>query len=32
MKDARTQEFVIKNEGTGSLKLSQLRVKLLEGC
>lgn len=31
-KDTRTKEFVIKNEGTGDLKLSDVQVKLLKGC
>lgn len=28
----RYKEFVIKNEGTGDLKLSGVDVKLLKGC
>lgn len=31
-KDLRTKEFVIQNTGTADLKLSNLQVKLLEGC
>lgn len=31
-KDAKTREFVIKNEGTGDLKLSDIQVKTLQGC
>jgi len=30
--DAKKHEFFIKNEGTADLKLSDLQVKLLEGC
>jgi PBP1b-binding outer membrane lipoprotein LpoB len=29
---AKKQTFVIKNEGQGTLKLSDLQVKTLEGC
>lgn len=32
MSKAVKKEFVIKNEGTSDLKLSNLQVKLLEGC
>lgn len=32
MKDVRTHEFVIRNDGTGKLKLGAARVKTLEGC
>jgi len=32
MAAARNKDFVIKNEGTGDLKLSDIQVKLLEGC
>lgn len=32
MRLARTKQFTIKNEGTGDLRLSNLRVKVLEGC
>jgi hypothetical protein len=32
MNQAKTKTFVIKNEGTGDLKLSDLQVKTLEGC
>jgi len=32
MRDGKTHEFVIKNEGTGNLRLSNIQVKLLEGC
>lgn len=31
-KDTRDKEFVIKNEGTGDLKLTGVDVKLLKGC
>lgn len=31
-KDTRTKEFVIQNTGAADLKLSNLQVKLLEGC
>lgn len=31
-KETRTKEFVIQNAGTADLKLSNLQVKLLEGC
>lgn len=30
--DVKTQEFTIKNEGTGDLKISGVQVKLIEGC
>ncbi len=32
MSKAVKTEFVIKNEGSGDLKLSNLQVKLLQGC
>ena len=32
MNEAKSKEFVIRNEGTGNLKLSDLQVKLLQGC
>lgn len=32
MKAARLKRFEIKNEGTSNLKLSNLQVRLLEGC
>jgi len=32
MKDAKLKQFLIKNEGTGSLRLRDLQVKTLEGC
>jgi uncharacterized protein YcfL len=32
MSQAKTKTFVIKNEGQGDLKLSDLQVKTLEGC
>ncbi len=32
MAGTRYKEFAIKNEGTGDLKLSDVQVKLLEGC
>jgi uncharacterized protein YcfL len=32
MNQAKTKTFVIKNEGTGNLQLSDLQVKTLEGC
>ncbi|HYG60420.1 MAG TPA: hypothetical protein VD902_20305 [Symbiobacteriaceae bacterium] len=32
VKDTVSKEFFIKNEGTGDLKLSDLQVKLLQGC
>lgn len=32
MKAARLKQFEIKNEGTANLKLSNLQVRLLEGC
>ena len=32
MKDGKQQAFIIQNEGTGDLRLSNLQVKLLEGC
>ena len=31
-KDRLVHEFVIRNEGTGNLKLQEPLVKLLEGC
>lgn len=31
-KDRRFHEFVIRNEGTGDLKLQEPELKLLEGC
>lgn len=30
--DIRTKEFLIQNTGTADLKLSNVQVKLLEGC
>lgn len=32
MSQAKTKEFFIKNEGKGDLKLSNVQVKLLQGC
>lgn len=32
MSKVRVKEFVIKNEGSGNLKLSDIQVKTLEGC
>jgi len=32
MNQAKKKEFVIWNEGTAALKLSDVKVKLLEGC
>jgi ABC-type glycerol-3-phosphate transport system substrate-binding protein len=30
--EPRNHEFVIKNEGTGDLKIADVQVKLLQGC
>jgi ABC-type glycerol-3-phosphate transport system substrate-binding protein len=32
MNNVRVKQFTIKNEGAGQLKLSNLQVKVLEGC
>lgn len=32
MRDAQLKEFIIRNDGTGDLKLAKAQVKLLEGC
>lgn len=32
MNSAKVKRFTIKNEGAGPLKLSNLQVKVLEGC
>jgi hypothetical protein len=32
MSQGKTREFVIKNEGTGDLKITGVQVKLLQGC
>jgi ABC-type uncharacterized transport system auxiliary subunit len=31
-KDARTKEFTIQNDGAGDLKISDVQVKVLQGC
>lgn len=32
MNDAKLKEFFIQNAGTGDLKISEVQVKLLQGC
>lgn len=32
MSQVRSKEFVIANDGTADLRLSNIQVKLLEGC